>query len=401
MNFESFGFEASVLDGILALGFKTPTPVQEKAIPFILQGRDIIASAQTGTGKTAAFLLPMIDNIVRMKHDGHIRALVIVPTRELAIQIDQQMEGLSYFTRVGSIAVYGGSDGATFSREKQALESGAEVVICTPGRMMAHLNLGYVKLDGLKFLVLDEADRMLDMGFHEDIMRMISYLPRERQNLLFSATMPPKIRELAVKILHDPEEISIALSKPPERILQAAYSLYEHQKIGLVEYILTTKKLRSVIVFCSTKLSARQLTRDLKKTALSVEEIHSDLDQETRKKVLTGFRNREIGVLVATDVLSRGIDIDDIDLVINYDMPHDAEDYIHRIGRTARVAAKGVAITFITEDEQRKFASIERLLGQPVPKVRLPEHLGEAPAYRPETSRSDRNTGKPFRRNKT
>jgi ATP-dependent RNA helicase RhlE len=398
LDFESFGFDPKVLDGILALGYKTPTPVQEKAIPVILAGKDIIASAQTGTGKTAAFLLPMIQRITQVQHDGHIRALVVVPTRELAIQIDQQMEGLSYFTKVSSIAVYGGSDGATFSREKQALQSGAEVVICTPGRMMAHLNLGYVNMEGLQFLVLDEADRMLDMGFHEDIMKIISYLPAQRQNLLFSATMPPKMRELARKILVDPEEITIALSKPPERIVQAAYIVYDQQKIELVKYILTSRKLRSVIVFCSTKVSARQLTRELKRTELVVEEIHSDLDQDSRKKVLNSFRNREVNVLVATDVLSRGIDIDDIDLVINFDVPHDAEDYIHRIGRTARVAARGVAITFVNESEQRKFASIEHLLGHPVPKVRLPEHLGEGPAYQPGSAR--KGPAKSFRRKK-
>ncbi|MEL7003992.1 MAG: DEAD/DEAH box helicase [Bacteroidota bacterium] len=384
MKFKEFDLDPKLLEGIESIGFENATPVQDQAIPVILEHKDVIASAQTGTGKTAAFLLPTIHHILQSDSTGSIKALVIVPTRELAIQIDQQMEGLSYFTSVSSIAVYGGGDGSTFAREQQALREGADMIIGTPGRLIAHLNLGYVKLDGLQHLILDEADRMLDMGFHDDLMKIISYLPEKRQNLLFSATMPPKMRTMAGKILNDPEEINIAISKPAERIFQAAFVVYDSQKIELVKHILSAKQLKSVIVFCSTKTSAKQLNRELKKLDFASEDIHSDLDQAEREKVLISFKNRKLNVLVATDILSRGIDIEDIDLVINYDVPNDGEDYIHRIGRTARAASKGVAFTFINEKEQRQFYEIEELLGEPVPKARVPEHIGEAPEYNPD-----------------
>ncbi|HEY4785752.1 MAG TPA: DEAD/DEAH box helicase, partial [Bacteroidales bacterium] len=364
MDFNEFGLDQRVLDGIGAIGYEAATPVQEQVIPPILEGHDLIASAQTGTGKTAAYLLPIIDKLIATEPDGHVKALVIVPTRELAVQIEQQMQGFSYFTSLSSIAIYGGGDGVIFSQEKQALTEGTDVVICTPGRMIAHLNLGYVNITGLKFLVLDEADRMLDMGFHDDIMKIISFLPHKRQNLLFSATMPQKIRELARKILHHPVEINIAISKPPDKILQEAYVVYEPQKMPLVKHILLEKRLRSVIVFCSTKNSVKQLTRDLKRTDLNVDEIHSDLDQEARENVLLNFKSRQLNVLVATDILSRGIDIEDIDLVVNFDVPHDGEDYVHRIGRTARAEADGQAITLVSDKEQKRFAAIERLLGR-------------------------------------
>jgi superfamily II DNA/RNA helicase len=400
LKFNEFNLDARLLEGIEAIGFETATPIQASAIPVIMQGRDVIASAQTGTGKTAAFLLPIIHLIQSQDQDHHlIKALIIVPTRELAIQIDQQMEGLSYFTSLSSIAVYGGGDGASFAREKQALSEGADVVICTPGRMQAHLNLGYVKVSGLKHLILDEADRMLDMGFFDDIMKIISNVPKERQTLLFSATMPTKIRELSKKILNDPEEITIALSKPPENIAQFACMVYDNQKIPLVKHILTSKPLKSVIVFCSTKVSAKALSRDLQKEDLSVKDIHSDLEQDERKRVLNDFKSNKLNVLVATDILSRGIDIEDIDLVINYDVPNDAEDYIHRIGRTARAEAKGVAFTFVTEKEQYQLAAIERLLGKPVPKVKLPAHIGEAPKYDPSKNRGG-GGGRPFKKGK-
>ena len=384
MKFSEFGLDAQVMEGIEAIGYEKATPVQEKAIPLILDGRDIIASAQTGTGKTAAFLLPLINKIANTKADEHIKALIIVPTRELAIQIGQQMEGLAYFTSVSSISVYGGSDGTSFSQEKQALTTGADIVICTPGRMMAHLNMKYVQISELEYLVLDEADRMLDMGFHDDIMKIISYMPKKRQNLLFSATMPPKIRELARKVLYDPEEINIAISKPPDKILQVAFVVYDPQKIPLVEYLLKAKPLKSVIIFCSTKISAKELSRKLKKSGFAIEDIHSDLNQKTREEVLNKFRNRELNILVATDILSRGIDIEDIDLIINYDVPNDGEDYVHRIGRTARAASQGVAFTFINEEEQFQFSQIEKLLGKPVSKAKMPELLGLGPAYDPK-----------------
>ncbi len=392
MDFTEFGFDPLIIEGIEIIGFKNATPVQEKAIPFVLAGKDIIASAQTGTGKTAAFLLPIIHKILQVKKDEQIKALVIVPTRELAVQIDQQMQGFSYYTQVSSIAVYGGSDGTTFTQEKQALSQGADVIIGTPGRLIAHLNMGYVKVRELQFLVLDEADRMLDMGFFDDIMKIISFLPQKRQNLLFAATMPVKIRELARKVLHDPEEINIAISKPVDKVLQAAYVVYESQKIPLVLSLLQPKRLRSIIIFCSTKSNTKQLSKELKRAGLSVEEIHSDLEQKTREKVLQDFKNRDVNILVATDIVARGIDIEDIDLIINYDVPNDGEDYIHRIGRTARAQAEGMAITFVNEKEQQKFGKIEELLEKPVPKMAVGAQFGPAPEYKPNSYRkSDSN----------
>ncbi|SFD90764.1 Superfamily II DNA and RNA helicase [Chitinophaga sp. CF118] len=389
MYFDEFDLDDRVLDGIDAMGYTTATPVQQKVIPPIIAGRDILACAQTGTGKTAAFLLPIIHRLITEPHDAHkINSLIIVPTRELAVQIAQTLEGMSYFTNVSSIAVYGGSNGALFSAEKKALSSGVDMVICTPGRMIAHLNMGYVKLDSVKYLVLDEADRMLDMGFNDDIIKITSFLPKERQNLLFSATMPDKIRKLAMKILHNPEEINIAISKPPEKIVQEAFVVYEEQKIPLIKHILQQKEFGSIIVFCSRKQNVKQLAQELQRARFSVEEIHSDLEQEKREQVLMDFKNKKLKMLVATDILSRGIDIEDIDLVINYDVPNDAEDYIHRIGRTARAATDGTAYTVISEKEQRKFARIEEVLGKPVTKAVLPAQLGPVPEYTPKSQRS-------------
>ena len=384
MKFTEFGFDERLLEGIEASNYTDATPVQEQVIPHVIAGKDLIASAQTGTGKTAAFLLPLIHRILQDPYvPDSISALIIVPTRELAIQIAQHLEGLSYFTSVSSIAVYGGGDGNAFIQEKKALSAGADIVVCTPGKMIAHLNMGYVKLSKLNYLVLDEADRMLDMGFYDDIMRIIQALPKQRQNLLFSATMPPKIREMARRILHQPVEINIAISKPNEKITQLAYVLYEPQKIPMVKHILQQKDFSMVLVFCSSKNSVKQLTHQLKRARFSVDEIHSDLEQDRREEVLMFFKSGRISVLVATDILSRGIDIDNIDLVINYDVPHDGEDYVHRIGRTARAAATGTGITFISEREQRKFAAIERLLNREVEKAPVPEEFGPAPAYNP------------------
>lgn len=387
MKFTEFGFDPSLMEGIESMGYKLPTPIQEQAIPAILEGRDVIGSAQTGTGKTAAFLLPVIQKIMAEGGHNRTRALVIVPTRELAMQIDQQMEGFSYFTPVGSIAVYGGSDGSLFSREKNALIEGTEVVICTPGRMIAHLNNTYVDFSGIEYLVLDEADRMLDMGFFEDIMKIIQHLPEKRQNLLFAATMPEEIRKLAKKVLNDPVEVSIAISKPAEKVLQVAYSVYETQKLPLVTHLLKDRDLKSVIVFCSTKQSAKVLSRQLGREGLNVRDIHSDLEQKEREKIMLAFRNRKVNILVATDLLSRGIDVDNIELIINYDVPHEGEDYIHRIGRTARAESDGVAITLISEEEQYKFARIERLLEKAVTKSAVPEQFGDAPEYDPSRSK--------------
>lgn len=390
MTFRDFGFNEGLLEGIDATGYENATPVQEQVIPQILAGKDIIASAQTGTGKTAAFLLPIVHKIITAPNHDHINALIIVPTRELAIQIAENLEGLSYFTPINSIAVYGGGSGESFVQERKALSKGADVVICTPGRLIGHLAMGYVKLQQLDYLVLDEADKMLDMGFNEDIMKIISYLPAKRQTLLFSATMPPKMRELARKILKDPVEINISISKPPERIVQEAFVVYDSQKPALIRHILRQKEFKSVIIFCSKINSVRQLARDLKRAGFSAEEIHSDLEQNVREQVLSAFINARVRILVATNILSRGIHIDNIDLIINYDVPNDGEDYVHRIGRTARAENTGTAYTLINEKEQNKFAAIEKLLGHAVTKSPVPAEMGETPLYQPRTFNSSK-----------
>ena len=384
MTFKDLGLADSLLAGIDSMGFKTATPIQSEVIPPILAGRDIIASAQTGTGKTAAFLLPIVHKLITEPHaESKINALVIVPTRELAIQIADNMEGLGYFTKIGCMAVYGGGDGNSFTTEKTALTSGIDIIVCTPGRLIAHLNMGYVNLKEVKYLVLDEADRMLDMGFQDELMKIISFLSPERQNLLFTATMPPKMRELARKIVKNPVEINIAVSKPPEQIIQNAFVVFDAQKSPLVKYLLKQKNYTRVIIFCSKKQNVKQLTADLKRSKFSVEEIHSDLMQDQREKVIQDFRNKKLTILVGTDIISRGIDIDEIELVINYDVPNDGEDYIHRIGRTARAESEGTAYTLISPSEQRKFANIETLLEKTVLKATVPEELGETPEYNP------------------
>ncbi len=398
MKFTEFGFNDKLLECIESIGFSEATPIQEQTIPVILSGKDLIGSAQTGTGKTAAFLLPIIQKITNLGNVNTVKALIVVPTRELAVQIDQQMEGLSYFTNVSSIPIYGGTDGVSFEREKQSLLEGCDVVICTPGRMIAHLNQGYVNFTELKFLVLDEADRMLDMGFFDDIMKIISFLPKKRQNILFAATMPPKIADLARKTFTNPIEISISISKPAEKILQLAYVVYDNQKIPMIADMLDSQKLKSILIFCSTKSATKQVRRSLKSEGLNAEEIHSDIDQSAREKVMLDFRNKKIPILVATDVLSRGIDVEDIDLVINYDVPNDGEDYIHRIGRTARAQADGVAITFISPDDQRKFSEIENLLKQKVHKGVVASKYGPAPEYNPTESNYRHSKNRVFRK---
>ena len=383
------------------MGFDNPTPIQEQAIPVIMQGKDLIACAQTGTGKTAAYLLPILNKLLKKEHTS-IDTLILAPTRELALQIDQQIQGFAYFTNTSSIAVYGGSDGIVFEREKRALSEGADVVIATPGRLLSHLNLGYVDVKSLRHLVLDEADRMLDMGFHDDLLRIISFLPKERQTVLFSATMPPRIRDLAQKILIKPEQINIAISKPAEGIVQAAYMVYDSQKPELVKELLKGKSLESVIIFSSTKSNVKNLEKELLKLGLSASAIHSDLEQLEREEVLRDFRNKRTQILVATDILSRGIDIEGISLVVNYDVPNDAEDYIHRIGRTARADSTGVAITFINDKDQHYFARIEAFIEKEIHKIPLPPHLGTGPEYKGSTrSSAPRNGGgkggkKPF-----
>lgn len=401
LRFSEFGFDERLMEGIDAAGYETATPVQEQVIPIILDGKDVIASAQTGTGKTAAFLLPLISRILgHLPQQPTITALVIVPTRELAIQIEQHLEGLSYFTGLSSIAVYGGGDGNAFIQEKKALTSGADIVVCTPGKMMAHIKMGYVKLQGLQYLILDEADRMLDMGFFDDIMYIIKHLPPKRQNLLFSATMPPKIRELARRILHQPAEINIAISKPPEKIKQSAFIVYDAQKIPLVSHLLKQSSFQFNLIFCSSKQNVKQLTRDLRRAGFKADEIHSDLEQDKREQVLSDFRSGKLPILVATDILSRGIDIDNIELVINFDVPHDGEDYVHRIGRTARAQADGTAYTLVGPAEQRKFAAIERLIQNEVPKGDVPAALGPVPDYAPVHQSKKSGSKRPFYRKK-
>ena len=402
MRFTEFNFRPEVLEGIEASGYETATPVQEQVIPSIMAGRDVIASAQTGTGKTAAFLLPLMNRLLNNHVDGQVGALIIVPTRELAIQIAQHIEGLSYFTHLSSIAIYGGSGGDNFVTEKKAFQSGADIIVCTPGRMIAHLNMGYVNFKGLQFLVLDEADRMLDMGFMDDINRIIKALPEKRQNLLFSATMPDKIRQLARRILNNPAEVNIAISKPPAKVVQKAFVVYEAQKLPLIKLLLKQTPYKNALVFCSKKQSVKQLRRELKQAGFTLEEIHSDLEQAQRESVLQSFTSGRIPLLVATDILSRGIDIDTIDLVINYDVPHDGEDYVHRIGRTARAEADGVAYTLVSEKEQNRFASIEKLIEKEIEKGLIPAELGPAPAYSPRhRSGGNRPKGRFYRSSNT
>jgi len=400
LRFTEFNFSPEVLEGIEASNYENATPVQEQVIPPIMAGKDVIASAQTGTGKTAAFLLPVMNHLLNNHVDGQVGALIIVPTRELAIQISQHIEGLSYFTHLSSIAIYGGNDAQNFVAEKKALQMGADIIVCTPGRMIAHLNMGYVNMKGLQFLILDEADRMLDMGFQDDINKIIKTLPAKRQNLLFSATMPPKIRQLARQILHEPVEINIAISKPPEKIIQKAYVVYEPQKMPLIKKLLREIPYKNALIFCSRKQTVKEVRRELKQAGFIIEEIHSDLEQSQRESVLGAFASGRIPLMVATDILSRGIDIDTIDLVINWDVPGDGEDYVHRIGRTARAEADGAAFTLIGDKEQGKFAAIERLLEKEVEKAQVPAELGETPEYNPRArnhqgQHGDRRGGHP------
>ncbi len=388
MKFSELKLNQNVLDALDAMRFEECTPVQEQAIPLILEGKDLIAVAQTGTGKTAAFLLPVLNKLSEGNHpEDAINCIVMSPTRELAQQIDQQMEGFSYFLPVSNVAVYGGNDGALFEQQKRGLTLGADVVIATPGRLLAHLNLGYVDLSKVSYFILDEADRMLDMGFYEDIMQIVKYLPKERQTIMFSATMPSKIQQLAKNILNDPSEIKLAISKPAEKIVQAAYVCYENQKLGIIRSLFATDVPERVIIFASSKIKVKEVTKALKLMKLNVGEMHSDLEQSQREQMLLEFKSGRINILVATDIVSRGIDIDDIRSVINFDVPHDSEDYVHRIGRTARANNDGVAITFVCESEQSKFKAIENFLEKDIYKIQVPSELGETPEYAPKAHR--------------
>ena len=384
-SFKEFGFDKGILEGIDAVGFDVPTPIQEQIIPHIIEGNDVIGCAQTGTGKTAAYLLPVLNSILHEPVEG-INTIIIAPTRELALQIARQIEGFSYFLNISSLALYGGTSGMEWEQQKKALQQGVDIVVATPGKLISFLNMDLAPVSNLRHLVLDEADRMLDMGFVDDITKIISYLPEDRHTYLFSATMPPKIRELGRKILKNAVEVNIALARPAEGILQIAYLTYDSQKTPLLESLIKGRDLSTILIFASTKSKVKNIARELLKLGYSVADIHSDLEQLEREKVLLKFSNKQLQILVATDVLSRGIDIEDIDLVVNYDVPNEAEDYVHRVGRTARAEKTGVAITFINEDEQQQFQRIEKLIDTNIRKLAPPPHLGEGPAFIPKNN---------------
>lgn len=399
MRFNEINLHEDVLQGVEAMNFQEMTPVQEQTIPVILEGKDIIGCAQTGTGKTAAYTLPLLSRLVCEGNPGnHIRAVIMVPTRELAQQIDMQFEGFSYFLPISTTVVYGGGDGANWDQQKKGLLMGADVVIATPGRLLSHIANSGIDLSHVDYFILDEADRMLDMGFFDDIMQIVKQMPAKRQTIMFSATLPPKIRQLAKQILNNPAEINIAISKPNEAIVQSAYVCYETQKMPIVQELFNKPSQKKTIIFSSSKQKVKDLAYSLKRMKLNVAAMHSDLEQEQREAVMLDFKNGKIDILVATDIVARGIDIDDIGLVINYDVPHDPEDYIHRIGRTARANADGVAITFICEAEQGKFHRIEEFIEKDIYKIPLPPHIGEGPEYNPRAFSSQRRN---FSKNKS
>ena len=393
MNFTDFGFTSELQNGLDAMGFNKPTPIQEMAIPIIQEGHDLIACAQTGTGKTAAYVLPILDRIARSDH-SHLNTLIIAPTRELAQQIDQQIEGFSYFLQVSSIPIYGGGDGMIWEQQKRALREGADIIIATPGRLLSMMASDDVNFGYLQHLILDEADRMLDMGFYDDILRIIKMLPAKHQTLLFSETMPQKIQTIASKILRNPKQISLATSQPAEKIHQEFYFVNMDQKLPMTIDILKNPAYESIIIFSSSKENTKKLNTDLKKAGVKASAFHSDLEQKEREELMRNFKSRNIRVLVGTDVLSRGIDVEGVSLVINYDAPHDPEDYIHRIGRTARAEESGVAITLITQNDFQRFQRIEKLIGKPLTPSPLPEHIGMSPEFNSST-RSKRPQRKP------
>lgn len=380
------------------MNYKETTPIQERTIPVIMEGKDLIACAQTGTGKTAAYILPLLHKLTMEKHsDNSVNAIIMAPTRELAQQIDMQFEGFSYFVPVSTLAVYGGGDGMTWDVQKNGLQRGVDIIIATPGRLITLLDMHPIDLSGVRYFILDEADRMLDMGFFDDIMKVVNKLPEKRQSILFSATMPPKIQELAKKILDHPEVIKIAVSKPNDAIMQAAYICHEGQKMALIRELFATQVKSKSIIFSSSKLKVKDLAHTLKMMKFSVAAMHSDLEQSEREQVMLDFKNGKISILVATDIVSRGIDIDDIGMVLNYDVPHDAEDYIHRIGRTARAGAEGLAVTFVSEREQGKFHRIEQFLEREIYKIPLSPEIGAGPKYNPEAFEHQEER-KPFRK---
>ncbi len=390
MYFDELALSDEVLDALWDMHFDECTPVQEKTIPVLLEGRDVISCAQTGTGKTAAYILPLLTNLQYDRHDENkLNAIIMAPTRELAQQIDQQMEGFGYYVPFSSVPIYGGNDGGAWGTQVTGLLKGADIAIATPGRLLSLMNIYDVDFSGIKYFILDEADRMLDMGFYDDIMTIVKRLPADRQTVMFSATMPQNIRQLAKTIMRDPVEIQIAVSRPPETIRQTAVDLYEGQKTGMVMHLLSpespllegtdSKPLKKVILFAGRKQRVKDLARSLQMKKIAARPMHSDLTQKERDEVMLDFRNGKVDVLVATDIVARGIDVDDIPLVINYDVPHDAEDYVHRIGRTARAENLGVAVTLVSVEERRYFNKIEQFLHKKIERLPLPEALGEAP----------------------
>ena len=378
MRFDELNLEEALLDGLDAMNFLETTPVQELTIPLILEGKDMIACAQTGTGKTAAYVLPLLNGLSKGEHPEHaVNAVIMAPTRELAQQIDQQIEGFSYFIPVSAVAVYGGTDGIAWEQQKRGLEKGADIVIATPGRLLSHIKLGTVDLSHVSYFVLDEADRMLDMGFYDDIMQLHKQLPSSCQTVMFSATMPPKIRTLAKTILKDPEEVKIAISRPPESIMQTAYICYGVQKLGILEDLFSQNRPQRTIIFSSSKMKVKELADTLKRMKFNVAAMHSDLEQSQREEVMKDFKNGHIDALVATDVVARGIDINDIKLIVNFDIPHDPEDYVHRIGRTARgTHGEGLSITFVAIEEQAQFKRIENFLNKTIYKIPVDPKFG-------------------------
>jgi len=387
MTFKELGLVEKLLEALSYMGFEEATPIQEQAIPKIIEGKDLLACAQTGTGKTAAFILPVLNQLAG-KETKKTKVLVVCPTRELALQIERQIQAFSYFVDLASISIYGGGDGQDFEMQKRALTNGTEIIVATPGKLISHLNMGYVDFSELEYFILDEADRMLDMGFYDDIQQIASHIKSKKQTLLFSATMPPKIRKLSESILVNPDSISIAISKPAEGVLQAAYLTYDSQKAKLIRTLISEKPAyESIIIFTSTKKKVGEIVRALQGNGYNVQAVSSDLQQKEREDALRRFRSKETRVIVATDVLSRGIDIKGINLVINYDVPNDAEDYIHRIGRTARADSTGVALTMINEDDMYKFYRIEQLIEAEIMKVPMPPAIGEGPTWNPKPQR--------------
>lgn len=406
MTFKELGLGEEILEGLYHMNFENATPIQEQAIPIIMSGSDLIACAQTGTGKTAAYILPTLHTLHKKPGKG-TRVLIVCPTRELAVQIDQQIMGFAYFLGIHSIPIYGGGDGSEWEQQKAALTKGADIIVATPGKLISYINLGHFDFSNITHFILDEADRMMDMGFRDDIMKIAKVLPTHRQNLMFSATMPEKIRKLIKDIMFKPKQINLALSKPAEGVVQAAYLANDQHKSALLVHLLKEKPfLEKVIVFTSTKSKVHDIVRALQASQFVAGAISSDFAQSEREEVMMKFASGKINVLVATDVISRGIDIKNINLVINYDVPPNAEDYVHRVGRTARADASGLAITLINEKDMRAFAGIEALIDAEIYKLSIPEHIGQSPEWNPKGHRhhpvqhkkGKQNFRKPFRK---